>query len=199
MCKKLIVIGASGHGRVVAEAATDAGFEVIGFLDDNRELENVLGGIELIEKYKDSACFVIAIGNNDTRKKIAEKNAGVRYATVIHPRAIVSRSASIGEGSVVMANAVINAKAEVGAHCIINTSSVVEHDCKLADYVHVSPSAALSGTVEVGECTHIGTGASVRNNLSIAASSVIGVGAAVVKNIESSGVYCGVPARKLVK
>jgi len=203
MCKKLIVIGAGGHGRVVADTAAEAGFELLGFLDDSAVGENILGGLGLVGEYASETSFIIAVGDNGARKRIAERLyesfGKISYATVIHPRATVSKSAVLGEGSVVMAGAVINAGARVGAHCIINTSSVVEHDCRLCDFVHISPRAALSGTVSVGECTHIGTGVSVRNNVSIAENTVVGVGAAVVKNIDASGVYCGVPARKLIK
>lgn len=201
MSKKLIIIGASGHGKVIADTAIKNGYEIIGFLDDNETIQNilgfpVLGKIETVPKYQKNYEFVIAIGSNAIRKKIAEQY-DVKWATLIHPSAVIGMDVQIGKGSVVMANAVINPSAKVGQHCIVNTEAIIEHDNVLADYVHVSPNAALAGTVRVGEGTHIGVGACVKNNLEITDEIVIGAGAVVVKDICEKGVYVGVPARRM--
>lgn len=199
MSKEVIVIGAGGHGKVIADIIIKSGDRVIGFLDDGCTEKNILGypilgKTEDCLKYKDKE-FFIAIGNNAVRKKISEKYNMLKFYTAIHPSAVIAMDVEIGEGSSVMAGVVINTSARIGKHCIINSGSVVEHDNKLADFVHLSPGAVLCGTVSVGECTHIGGGATVKNNTNISGDTVIGVGAAVVKDIDISGVYCGVPAR----
>ena len=199
MSKEVIVIGAGGHGKVIADIIIKSGDRVIGFLDDGCTEKNILGypilgKTEDCLKYKDKE-FFIAIGNNAVRKKISEKYNMLKFYTAIHPSAVIAMDVEIGEGSCVMAGVVINTSARIAKHCIINSGSVVEHDNKLADFVHLSPGAVLCGTVSVGECTHIGGGATVKNNTNISGDTVIGVGAAVVKDIDISGVYCGVPAR----
>ncbi len=200
MDKKIIIIGASGHGKVVADLAIKNGYEILGFLDDGKSAGEVLGfpilgKVERVLEYGKTCEFVIAIGNNAIRKKIAESYS-VKWAKLIHPTAVIGIGAQIGEGTVVMANAVVNSGARIGKHCIINTTAVIEHDNFLEDYVHISPNAALAGTVFVGERTHIGIGAAVKNNIAITADVVVGAGAVVVKDIDEKGIYCGVPARK---
>ena len=203
MSKNVVIIGASGHGKVIADITVSNSNNVVGFLDDNEDVQGksilgfpVLGKVSDYKNYPDCE-FIIAIGNSYIRKKIAEK-LDVKWHTAIHPKAVISKlGVEIGEGTVVMANAVINPDAKIGKHCIINTAAVVEHDNILYDYVHISPNAALAGIVTVGECTHIGAGASTKQVLNIAANCIIGAGAVVVKDIKESGTYAGVPARKI--
>ena len=200
MKREIIIIGAGGHGRVIADIVKSAGDTVLGFLDDGIADSNIygriLGTVSDCVKFKDKL-FIIAIGNNEVRKNISIKYPDLNYYTAIHPSAIISDFAIIGRGTCVMPGAVIAAGAKVGAHCIVNTNAVIEHDCVLEDFVHVSPAAALCGTVSVGEGTHIGAGAVVINNIRIAPHSVIGAGAAVIRNADSPGTYVGVPARKI--
>ena len=197
MSEGIIVIGAGGHSKVVADAALSCGMNLIGILDDNVKGEvlnyPVLGVIHDVYKYSQRFSFIIGVGNNSTRKKIAEKYM-VNWATIIHPKAIVARGVSICEGSVIMAGAVINPSTVIGKHCIINTSAIVEHDNVIGDYVHVSPNATLCGTVSIGNMTHVGAGAIVKNNTSVCAGCIIGAGAVVVKDITKEGIYTGIPA-----
>lgn len=201
MSESIILIGGSGHAKVIADCIRASGNDVLGILDDGIPAGTeilgipVLGTTEDYELYQDHA-FVIAIGNNAVRQKIAKK-LNVRWATVIHPTAVVSPYASIGEGTVIMPRAVVNACAFIGQHCIINTGSIVEHDNVLGDYVHISPNAALGGTVTVGDGTHIGIGACVRNNIHICGDCTVGAGAAVVQDITQPGTYVGIPARRM--
>lgn len=202
MNQSVVIIGASGHGKVVADIIERSGDRVIGFLDDNTLLPEkfvgfpVLGMIDDYKEYKD-AKFVVAIGNAVIREKIVNKLNDVTWYTAIHPSAVISTlGTEIWEGTVIMANAVVNAGARIGKQCIINTGAVVEHDNQIADYVHISVGAKLAGTVTVGKSSWIGIGASVSNNLSICADCMIGAGAVVVKNIDEAGTYVGVPAKK---
>ena len=188
----MIIIGASGHGHVIADAVCANGDRLLGFLDDDAG-KAPLGKIEDYEKYGDAE-FVIGIGNTAVRKKLSA--LPVKWYTAIHPSAIVSPSARIGEGTVVMPNAVINARSQVGEHCIINSGAIVEHDNTVGDYAHVSVGAKLGGTVTVGEAAWVGIGATVKNNVRICADCMIGAGAVVVKDIVEAGTYIGVPAKK---
>ena len=205
MNQSVIIIGASGHGKVVADIIKKSGDFVTGFLDDNPNLADkfmefpVLGIIDQYFRYQDKK-FVVAIGNAKVREKIVNKLKDVSWYTAIHPTAVISdMDTVVGEGTVIMANAVINAGAKIGKHCIINTGAIVEHDNQLEDYVHISVGAKLAGTVSVGKSTWIGIGASVSNNLEICADCMIGAGAVIVKNIEEAGTYVGVPAERRVE
>ena len=199
MNEKVILIGASGHGKVILDIIRAQGDTVIGFLDDNATGfccgVPILGPVSDAKKYSE-AKFIIAIGANHMRKRIAE-TLNVNWHTAVHPSAVVSPSAVIGEGTVVMANAVIQAEAVVGDHCILNTGCIVEHENRIDSYTHLSPRAALGGNVSIGEGAHIGIGACVRNNVSICKNCTVGAGAAVVCDLEEIGVYVGVPARRM--
>ena len=207
MNKNVVIIGAGGHAKVIADIIVKSGDNIIGFLDDNIEKDTIV-----IDKYKVigdlnnrfpmSALnkdyeFVIAIGDNKKRKEIVENTPDMRFYTAKHPSIQIGLDVKIEEGTVVMANAVINPSAKIGKHCIINTGAIIEHDNIIEDYVHVSPNAALGGTVTVGECTHIGIGAVVKNNINICKNCTVGAGAVVVKDIEEKGKYIGIPVIKM--
>jgi sugar O-acyltransferase (sialic acid O-acetyltransferase NeuD family) len=202
MNNRLIIVGAGGHGGVVADNAMANGYTDISFLDDGSATEQlgfpVIGKIDQLPNLNDGKTdFVLGIGNNAARKAIVERY-DVNWVSLIHPSAWLGENVTVGVGTVVMAKAVINTNASVGAHCIINTAAIVEHDNIIADYVHVSPAVVLGGTVHVGELTHVGIGAVVKNNIDICGNCIIGAGATVVKNIDESGTYVGVPVRKIV-
>lgn len=195
--KKLIIIGASGHGKVIADIAVKNGYEDIVFLDDDEEIKEcagfpVVGKTSMVVELNGDK--VVAIGNAEIRKKILEQ---IKTVTLIHPEAVVSRRVEIGEGSVVMAGAVINSDTKVGKGCIVNTGSSIDHDCVVEDYCHVSVGAHIAGTCWIGEKVWIGAGATVSNNVNICSSCRIGAGAVVIKDIEKPGTYVGVPVEKI--
>jgi sugar O-acyltransferase, sialic acid O-acetyltransferase neuD family len=199
--KDVVIVGASGHGKVVADIVLKSGDKVFGFLDDNPKVGNffcgfpVLGSTDEWTRVQDKY-FIIAIGSSETREALSQKIRAEFY-TAIHPSAQISLlDVKIEEGTVVMANAVINSGTYVGRHCIINSTAVVEHDNHLSDFVHISVGAKVAGTVDIGLRTWIGIGACINNNLSICSDCMIGAGAVVIKSIEESGIYIGVPARK---
>lgn len=203
MSKSVVIIGASGHGKVIADIIVNSGDKVLGFLDDADDVQGkkiigfpVLGKIADYDNYRDCE-FVIAIGNPYIREKIAIE-LQVKWYTAIHPTAVISSlDVEIGEGTVIMANAVVNPSAKIGKHCIINTGAIVEHDNILEDYVHLSPNVTLAGIVKVGKSTHIGAGSCTKQVLNIASDCIIGAGSVIVKDITESGTYVGVPARKI--
>ncbi|WP_029071013.1 acetyltransferase [Kandleria vitulina] len=207
MQKKVVVIGASGHARVIADIIKRSNDEIIGFLDDNVEIQGrtifdgkkVLGDTseESVKKYVD-CYFIIGIGSNRVRKIISEKYSNLKWYTAIHPNAVIGSNVSIGDGSVLMAGTVVNTGTKIGKHCIINTCSSIDHDNILEDYVHLSPGAHLAGTVKIGELTWICAGVTVINNISIGENNIIGAGATVIDNIEeTNNTYVGVPVRKI--
>ena len=197
---RLIIIGAGGHGRVIADAALKIGYANICYIDDHVKGDvmgfPIIGTSADIERLNDGSTeFIIGIGNNETRKTIAEKHR-VNWVSIVHPSAQIAFNAKIGKGTVVMANTVVNVCATIGEHCIINTGAIVEHDNVINDYAHISPNVALGGTVRIGLLTHVGIGATVKNNTEICSDCTIGAGAVVVKNINEPGTYVGVPIRK---
>lgn len=205
MSARLAILGAGGHGRVVADCAERLGWSEIAFFDDNPDAEKpapweLAGtGADLLASVTDFEAFIVGIGINRIRleRQQALLAAGGRVATLIHPAATVSRHAVIGAGSVVFAGAVVNVGAVVGQACILNTGCGIDHDDHLADGVHVSPGAHLGGGVSVGEASWIGLGASVREGISIGRDVRIGAGAVVVRHVADGLTVVGNPARDM--
>jgi len=196
MNKKVIVIGAGGHAKVIADIIRAAGDTFVGFLDDD-PAKNSMGPVSSYILHPDCE-YVIGIGNADVRERITNQLAGVKWYTAIHPTAVISPSAEIGEGTVVMPLAVINADAKVGNHCIINSTAVVEHDNVIGNYAHISVGTKLGGTVKIGSKAWVGIGAVIKNNVSVCDGCMVGAGAVVIQNITEPGTYVGVPAKKLL-
>lgn len=203
---KLAILGASGHGKVTADAAEACGFREIVFFDDawpsistNGPWPVVGTTRDLLLNHASYSGVVVAIGNNAIRhhKLNALLDAGAPVVSVVHPSATVSRHSSLGVGSVVFAGAVVNAGAMVGAGAIVNTNSVVEHDCVLGASCHVSPGAVLAGGVRLGDCVWIGSNASVRQLVSIDNNSVVGMGAVVTRHLTANITVVGNPARSI--
>lgn len=202
MCKKVIIIGASGHAKVIADIVQKSGDRLLGFLDDAKANETVLGykvlgTVKDYIKYKNEAEFIIGIGNNQTRKKLSNE-MNCKWYTAIHPAATVGLCVNVNEGSCVMAGAVLNPCAQIGKHTIINTCAVVEHDCRIGDYCHLSPNSTICGMSSVEDNVWLSSGATIINGISVCENTVIGAGAVVVKDIKTSGTYIGVPAKRKI-
>ncbi|KAA2398108.1 MULTISPECIES: acetyltransferase [Bacillus] len=205
MKTKLLIIGAGGHGKVIADIALRMNkWEYVAFLDDSKQLKNLMG-IEIIGKSTDVLRFIkdydifVGVGNNAIRENIQEQleSQGASIPVLIHPDAVIGAQVSMGAGTVVMAGTVINCCTQVGKGCIINTASTVDHDNIIEDYVHISPGTHLAGTIKVGKGTWLGIGTVVINNINITGNCKIGAGTVVTKDISESGTYVGVPARRL--
>lgn len=199
---KLAILGASGHGKVIADIAGLIGYEVL-FFDDSfpktKVLANwpVVGNSTDLLKFLDEYKVFVAIGNNVVRqqKQSQLQHAGGQFPVLIHPSAVVSKYASLDEGSVVMAGAVINAFAELKSGVIVNTCAVIEHDCKVGEFSHVSPNATLAGGVEIGKCAWIGASAVVKQLVIVNDYAVIGAGSVVIDDIPQRATAVGVPAQ----
>ena len=199
----LVIVGASGHGKVIADIAEKVGYTDIVFLDDNPIVKScgnypVVGECKSALSYK-NADFIVAIGNTKIRRKIQMEliGMGLHIVSLIHPSAVIASNVKIGVGTVVMAGAVINPYAEIGEGCIINTCASVDHDCCIGKYVHVSIGAHVAGLVTVKDNTWIGAGATISNNIIVVSDCMIGAGAVVVEDLWVSGTYVGVPAKKI--
>lgn len=199
----LVVLGAGGHGKVVADILLSAGEPVAGFLDDSKPAGTMVMGLAVLGSTgewlasRPGARVALGIGDNAARERaaVACADAGAELVTAIHPSAVVSRSARIEPGVVVMALAVVNADASVGRGTILNTGCIVEHDCVVGSFAHVSPNAALAGTCRLGARAHLGIGAAMLPGTSIGDDTVIGGGAVVVTSLPARVVAFGVPAR----
>ena len=206
--KRLAILGASGHGKVVADTAECCGWQVIEFFDDAWPQVSSIGvwpvvgnTSDLLSRVGEFDGVLVAIGNNSVRRRKMDelKASGAQLPVLMHPSSIISRYAKIGAGTVVFASAVVNAYAIVGEGSILNTGCSVDHDCFLGVCVHVSPGARLAGAVTVGDGSWIGIGACVRQVLSIGSNVMVGAGAAVICDISDNMTVAGVPARAIAR
>lgn len=195
----MYLYGASGHAKVIIEILELQGVEVQGLFDDNSSVTNLIGYkvISFEPAFLADNEFIISIGNNLTRKKIAAM-CHSRFGNAIHPHSTISIRSSIGEGTVVMGNAIINSGVTIGKHAIINTSASIDHDCVIEDFVHISPNATLSGNVTVGEGSWIGAGATIINGITIGRWCTIGAGSVIIHDIPDRVTVVGNPG-KIIK
>lgn len=208
MSEKCAILGASGHGKVVAEIAELNGFSEIHFYDDRwpelSQVEDwpVLGNSDcLLKQVANYANIVVAIGHNPTRleKYCRLFTEGARCLPLIHPSAVVSRYASLERGTVVMAGVVINPFSRIGQACIINTGATVDHDCLISDGVHISPGAHLAGGVEVAQASWLGIGCQLKQQIKIGSNAVVAAGATVIHDVLANQTVAGVPAKPICR
>jgi sugar O-acyltransferase (sialic acid O-acetyltransferase NeuD family) len=204
--KRLAILGASGHGKVVADTALSLGYGNIVFFDDAWPDKRLIGNWnvegstkELLQSLSDFDAVMVGIGENRVRleKHDVLLSAGAPVVNIIHPVATVSALASVGLGSVLFAGAVVNIDSVLGAAVIVNTGATVDHDCVLHDGVHIAPGAHLSGNVHVGLRSWIGVGACVKQGVHIGADVMVGAGTVVVSDIPDAVTAVGNPARRI--
>lgn len=205
--KKIVLIGAGGHCKVVIDIInSQKAFEIIGITDNDVSIGSVLGipvigtDDKLHDLYENQVQYAFicigALDNLELRMKLFNKltQIGFKLPVLVHRDAVVSPHSKIEAGTCVMAGAIVNAESTIGENCIINTGAIIEHDCKISNNCHISPGVVLAGGVEIGSNTHIGIGASVIQNIKIGRNTVIGSGAAVIRNIGAYTLAIGVPA-----
>ena len=207
MAGKVLIIGAGGHGKVVADVLRANGVEPAGFVDADESLWGrsvlgvpVLGGMMRLEKIARQAgatTATLGIGDNRVRLEHAAEvvRAGLALAPAVHPSAVVSPSATLGSGVVVCAGAVVCVEAVVGDFAVVNTNATVDHECRVGEAAHVCPAAALAGRVSVGRGAFVGIGASVIQCRSVGEWATVGAGAVVTRDVPAGATAVGVPAR----
>ena len=197
MNKKLAIIGAGGHGKVVGEIALLNKYEIIDFFDDKiNEIKNqpfnIFGNLtQLKDNLSNYDDFFVAIGNNELRYDNITwlRKENVNIINLIHPKSTISRFVSLGIGTCIMANSAVNPESIIKDGVIINTSSSIDHDCIIEEYAHISPNCSLSGNVSVGKFTHLGTGTSVHPGINIGNNVKTGVGCRVFKDILDDTIF----------
>jgi len=201
---RLIILGAGGHAKVVADSAVATNqYDEIAFLDDGfptrqRHLDwPVIGKVSNWQEYANQADFAIAIGDNKARLSFYQElaAAGQCLPNIIHPTAVISPYADLGRGNVIFANAVVNPGCIIANAAIINTAASIDHDCTLADAVHISPGTRLAGSVNVGKLSWLGIGSTVIQGISIAENTQTGAGAVVTQSTNPNLLYVGIPAK----
>ncbi|MDO6542477.1 acetyltransferase [Photobacterium sanguinicancri] len=203
--KTLAILGASGHGKVVADIAESTGWDEIVFFDDNWPSITCVEGWEVIGTFADlllsqiSSVFV-AIGDGNTRydklRLLEGKNKTLE--TIIHPSSIISKYACVGAGSIICEGAVIKAFSKVGMANIINSNATIGHDCLIGDACHISLSTSIAGNVSIGFGSWVGNSASIRQNITIGQNVMIGTGSVVVKDVDANFTVVGNPASQMI-
>jgi sugar O-acyltransferase (sialic acid O-acetyltransferase NeuD family) len=201
---KIAIVGAGGHGKVVADAIIARGTDsLVGFFDEDPSLWGkshlglpILGPIESWRGHPVDA-IVVAIGENMARKRQYEKLkvAGAKLATVVHPQATLGKGVILGEGVVALAHVVVNPDARIGVNTILNTASTVDHDCVIGSHSHLAPGVRIAGDVSLGDGVFAGIGAVVIPGVSIGHWSLIGAGAVVIRDAPEGAKLIGVPAK----
>jgi sugar O-acyltransferase (sialic acid O-acetyltransferase NeuD family) len=196
----VILIGGGGHALVVAEAATEAGIKIDGFVDDTADpllarlgVAKHLGPLSVLGRF--SHAVILCVGDVAARRRLAV--SGLRLtpaATVVHPAAWVSPSATLGAGVFVGPRAVVHTRARIGDHAIINSGAIIEHECVVGAHAHVAPGAVLGGNVSVGPGALVGLGARVLPGVLLGDGAVVGAGAVVVRDVGNGKSVRGVPA-----
>lgn len=203
----IVIWGASGHARVVADVVRQEGlFEIFGFLDDvhpERRGETycdtiVLGGQEQLDYLRQQGVnhIILGFGNCERRLSLTRTLQQMEYqlGKAIHPQSVIADDVEIGDGTVVVAGAVVNVAAKIGQSVIINTHASVDHDCIISDGAHIGPGVHLGGGTRVGQGTWIGIGATVKDKIIIGSGAIIGAGAVVINDLPDGIVAYGVPA-----
>jgi sugar O-acyltransferase (sialic acid O-acetyltransferase NeuD family) len=206
---RIVIIGSSGHAKVVVDVVEREGrYRIVGLIDDLRAAGEltmgipVLGTVEALPALaatQDLRGAIVAVGDNFARAQLVERVArlcpALPFVTAIHPRASIAREVSIGPGSVVMAGACVNPGCVIGAHCILNTSASLDHDCTMDDFSSLAPRATTGGGCRIGACAAVGIGAVVTHGRRIGEHTVIGAGAVVLADVPAFTTSFGVPAK----
>lgn len=199
----LRILGFGGHARSVADVALACGIRHLSFADEKaRDGESFLG-FPIVKAFEDVLPegwqYFPAAGDNGKRQIQTEqiKTNCWPLATVISPTATIGVGATIGAGSFVGHHSHVGPMAVIGEACILNTGCIVEHDCLVGNYTHVSVNAVLAGASRLGDLVFMGTGSTVIDKCSVSDRVTLGAGAVVVEEIVESGLYVGIPAKRI--
>lgn len=201
--KKVVLLGYSGHGYVVAEAVIQLGHDLIGYADEMKQEKNpfeiyYLGDERTADfEWPLEASYVLGVGDNKIRFKIAQrvKSNGGRLLSVIHPQASISKDLKIGSGSFISRNVAVNPLVEVGENVILNTSCSIDHECVIEDNVHIAPGVVLAGNVKVAEGAFVGANSVVKEGVRIGEGAIIGAGSVILRDVAAGKRVAGNPGK----
>jgi UDP-perosamine 4-acetyltransferase len=210
--KPILVIGAGGHGKVVADVAFSAGFKILGYLDRNADKvgSTVVAGRGKVLYSDDTlppafvktgkigskrTAIALGIGDNRARLRYADWLAAAPLPALVHSSATVSGEALVEGGAVVMANAAVNPGARICRASVVNTAAVVEHDCVLGEGAHLGPGAVLCGNVHIGSLAFIGAQAVIIPGVRVGDGATVGAGCVVLEDVPAGATVVGNPAR----
>jgi sugar O-acyltransferase (sialic acid O-acetyltransferase NeuD family) len=204
----ILIVGAGGHGQVVADVlraarAEDPGAPSAMFVDDRPvRLETTIPGCKVAGRLDDVGEIphdgvIVAIGDNAVRARLFARfeETGERFAIARHPRSILAEDVVVGEGTMMCAGVVVNTGTTIGRNVILNTAASVDHHTVVGDHVHIAPGVHMGGEVRIGEGALIGIGATILPRVSVGAWSTVGAGAVVTKDVPPGATVVGVPAR----
>ncbi len=209
MSKKVIIWGAGGHAKVVADILRLSGLEVVGFLDEVNSGRRgqpffgsvVLGGAEQLDSLLHGGvrCAFVGFGNNRRRLEVGNllESRGFELVKAIHPAAVVAADVKLGVGTMVAAGAVVNPGSGIGKNVIVNTRASIDHDCVVDDGAHVGPGASVAGSVTIGRCAWLGIGSTIIDKKHLGSDSIVGAGGVVIHDVPDGATVAGVPARML--
>lgn len=203
---KAILIGYSGHGVVVGEAALLSGIDIIGYTERKQAMLNCfslpyLGNDELesFNLWGVNSHFILGVGDNTVRKIIATRvlNNKAQLTTVIHPESNVSQYVEIENGVFIARNAALNPLCRIGTGVIVNTSASIDHECKIGDYSHIAPGAVLAGNVTIGKGVFVGANSVIKQGVTIGDNATIGAGSVIIRDVSVGETIIGNPGREI--
>ena len=210
--QKVVILGGGGHAGVVLDVLRLQGFDVIGFLDQDKtkaDLDGIprIGGDEpvILADFPLAEVKLVngfgSIGDNRLRKSrfLGWKKLGYEFLPIHHPSANIAKNTALGEGAQIMAGAVIQPGSTILENAVVNTAAVVDHGCCIGRHAHVATGAVLSGDVHVGDDAHVGAGAIVLQGVQIGEGSIVGIGSVVVRDVPARTRVMGIPAHKKSK
>ena len=209
MTRRVIMIGAGGHARVLLSALRSANVQVSGCVAPERPRDRwpstiaylgtdaALGALNAGE-----TILVNGIGSTrspDLRRQVFEraKAAGLDFLAVLHAKCLLDENVTLGEGVQVLAGAIVQCDVTLGANSIVNAGAVVCHDCRIGAHAHLAPGVRLSGAVTIGDGVHVGVGATIIQGLTIGEGAMIAAGAVVVDNVPPRSSVAGTPAKPM--